>query len=62
MAGDTCGWITAEQLVIQKDCQVMTLTAIITMIVIITTIVGGFIYFLTIAIRKEQQKKGQEDN
>jgi len=34
----------------------MSAIAIISMIVILTTIVGGFIYFLAIAIRKEKEK------
>lgn len=36
----------------------MSTGAIISMIVILTTVVGGFVYFLTKAIRKEKSKNG----
>ncbi len=39
----------------------MSLTAIITMILILLTVVGGFIYFLTIAIRKENEKSKDQE-
>lgn len=35
----------------------MTTTTIISMIVILTIIVGGFVYFLSKAIRKEKSLK-----
>lgn len=34
----------------------MSTISIMSMILILTTIVGGFIYFLSIAIRKEKDK------
>lgn len=36
----------------------MTTTTIISMIIILTGIVGGFIYFLSRALKKEKQKNG----
>jgi len=38
----------------------MSITAILTMAFILLFVVGGFIYFLSIAIRKEKAKKDQE--
>ncbi len=35
----------------------MTTTAVLTMILVLGFTVGGFIYFLRIAIRKEKSKK-----
>ncbi len=35
----------------------MTTTAVLTMILVLGFTVGGFIYFLSIAIRKEKSKK-----
>ena len=35
----------------------MTLSSLISMILILTVIVGGFAYFLSIAIRNENSKK-----
>jgi len=34
----------------------MSTLSIISMVIILTTIIGGFIYFLSIAIKKENEK------
>jgi|GEM_PF-4379164 len=34
----------------------MSTLSIISMAIILTTVIGGFIYFLSIAIRKEKEK------
>jgi hypothetical protein len=34
----------------------MSTTAMISMVLILTTIIGGFIYFLSIAIKKEKEQ------
>ncbi|MCA6078025.1 MetS family NSS transporter small subunit [Fulvivirga sedimenti] len=39
----------------------MSTLSIITMILIILTVVGGFIYFLTVAIRKENEKNRDQE-
>jgi len=39
----------------------MSLTAILTMIFILLFVVGGFLYFLSIAIRKERGKREDQD-
>lgn len=36
----------------------MTTSTIVSMIVILTIIVGGFIYFLSKALKKEKQENG----
>jgi heme/copper-type cytochrome/quinol oxidase subunit 2 len=40
----------------------MSLTAIFTMAFIILFVLGGFIYFLSIAIRKEKARRDQESS
>lgn len=35
----------------------MSIASIISMIIIVGTIVGGFAYFLTIAMKKEKEKR-----
>ena len=37
----------------------MSASAIISMIIILTTVVGGFAYFLSLAIRKEAEKRAK---
>ena len=37
----------------------MTLPSIISMIFILGLVIGGFVYFLRIAIKKEAEKAGQ---
>jgi hypothetical protein len=39
----------------------MSTLSIITMILIILTVVGGFIYFLSVAIRKESEKNRDQE-
>ncbi len=34
----------------------MSITSIISMILILTTVVGGFVYFLSVAIKKEKEE------
>ena len=37
----------------------MNTTSIVNMILILTTVIGGFIYFLSVAIKKEKKEKQQ---
>jgi len=39
----------------------MSITAIITMIICLGSIIGGFIYFLAMAIKKEKSLSNKED-
>ena len=40
----------------------MSLSAIFTMAFILLVVIGGFIYFLSVAIGKERKKQDQEDS
>jgi len=39
----------------------MTITTILTMLVIVTTVIGGFIYFVSLAMNKERTKDTSAD-